>query len=67
MMTLSWVSSASAVSPDVVNIGVGTKGKYVVMNARLVDGFTEKIREAIANGVPMSFTYDIELRKANTL
>ncbi|MBT5375846.1 MAG: DUF4390 domain-containing protein [Nitrospinaceae bacterium] len=67
MLTLSWVSSASAVSPDVVNIGVGTKGKYVVMNARLVDGFTEKIREAIANGVPMSFTYDIELRKANTL
>lgn len=64
---LAFVSSASAVSPDIVNLGVGTKGKYVVVNARLVDGFTEKIREAIENGVPMSFTYDIELRKANTL
>ena len=61
------VSPVSAVSPDVVNIGVGTKGKYVVMNARLIDGFTEKIQEAINNGVPMGFTFEIELRKANTV
>ncbi len=61
------VSPVSAVSPDVVNIGVGTKGKYVVMNARLVDGFTEKIQEAVANGVSMSFTFEIELRKENTV
>jgi len=67
MLTLGLVSPVSAVSPDVVNIGVGTKGKYVVMNARLVDGFTEKILEAIKNGIPMGFTFEIELRKDNTL
>ncbi len=67
MLTLGLVSPVSAVSPDVVNIGVGTNGKYVVMNARLVDGFTEKILEAIQNGVPMGFTFEIELRKDNTL
>ena len=67
MLTLGLVSPVSAVSPDVVNIGVGTNGKYVVMNARLVDGFTEKILEAIENGVLMGFTFEIELRKANTL
>ena len=67
LLTVGWVPSASAVSPDVVNIGVGTKGKHVVINARLVDGFTEKILEAIDNGVPMGFTYEIELRKANTI
>ena len=67
MLTLGLVSPVSAVSPDVVNIGVGTNGKYLVMNARLVDGFTEKILEAIENGVPMGFTFEIELRKANTL
>ena len=67
MLTLGLVSPVSAVSPDVVNIGVGTNGKYVVMNARLVDGFTEKILEAIENGVPMGFTFEIELRKDNTL
>ena len=67
MLTMALVSPVSAVSPDVVNIGVGTKGKYVVMNARLIDGFTEKIQEAINNGVPMGFTFEIELRKANTI
>lgn len=63
---MGWVSPVLAVSPDVVNIGVGTKGKYVVVNARLVDGFTEKIQEAIENGVPMGFTFEIELRQDNT-
>ena len=69
ILTMGLVSPVSAGSPDVVNIGVGvgTNGKYVVMNARLVDGFTEKILEAIENGVPMGFTFEIELRKANTL
>ena len=67
MLTLGLVSPVSAVSPDVVNIGVGTNGKYLVMNARLVDGFTEKILEAIENGIPMGFTFEIELRKNNTL
>jgi hypothetical protein len=67
LLTAGLVSPVSAVSPDVVNIGVGTNEKYVVINARLVDGFTEKILEAIENGVPMGFTFDIELRKANTL
>ena len=67
MLTLGLVSPVSAVSPDVVNIGVSTNGKYLVMNARLVDGFTEKILEAIENGIPMGFTFEIELRKDNTL
>ncbi len=67
LLSMGLVSPVSAVSPDVVNIGVGTKGKYVVMNARLIDGFTEKIQEAINNGVPMGFTFEIELRKANTV
>ena len=67
LLTMGLVSPVSAVSPDVVNIGVGTKGKYVVMNARLIDGFTEKIQEAINNGVPIGFTFEIELRKANTV
>jgi hypothetical protein len=60
------IPSAFADSPNIVNIGVATKGKYVVINARLIDGFTEKITEAIESGVPMGFTFEIELRKENT-
>lgn len=56
-----------AASPSLVNIGVGTKGKIVVMNARLVDGFTDSISEAIENGVPMTFTFEIELRQENMM
>ncbi len=67
LLTVALVSPALAVSPDVVNLGVGTKGKYVVVNARLVDGFTEKVLEAIENGVPMGFTFEIELRKENMI
>jgi len=59
-------SPVFAASPNIVNVGVSTKGKYVVMNARLIDGFTEKILEAIESGVPMGFTFEIELRKENT-
>ena len=58
--------SVFADSPNIVNIGVGIKGNYVVMNGRLLDGFTEKIIEAIESGVPMGFTFEIELRKENT-
>ena len=60
------IPSVFAASPNIVNIGVGIKGKYVVMNSRLLDGFTEKIIEAIESGVPMVFTFEIELRKENT-
>ena len=66
-LATAWESPAFAVSPDVVNIGVSTKGKYVVVNARLVDGFTEKIKEAIENGVPIRFTFEIELLQDNTV
>ena len=59
--------SSFAESPNIVNIGVATKGKYLIMNARLIDGFTDNILEAIENGVPMGFTYEIELRKDNAI
>ena len=62
MTTVTW-----AASPSLVNIGVGIKGKIVVMNARLVDSFTESILEAIENGVPMTFTFQIELRQENEM
>ena len=54
-------------SPSVVNIGVGTKGKVVVMNARLVDGLSNSIMDAIENGLPISFTFSVELRQKNNL
>ena len=54
-------------SPSLVNIGVGTRGKVVVTNARLVGGFTDSIVDAIESGVPITFTFQVELRQENDL
>lgn len=50
-----------------VNVGVATQGNYVTMNAILTDGFSGKIQEAIDSGVPMTFTFHIELRQQVSL
>ena len=52
-------------APSLVNIGVGTKGKIVVINAHLLEGFTNNIEEAIESGVPITFTFEAELRQVN--
>ncbi len=61
------VSTALAASPSVVNVGVGTKGNYVIMDAILKDGLTKEIREAIESGVPMTISFEVELRKEVSL
>ena len=54
-------------APSLVNIGVGTNRQTVVINARLVEGFTADIEEAVENGIPLIFTFEVELRQANSL
>jgi len=54
-------------APSLVNIGVGTNGKTVVINARLVEGFTKNIEDAIEDGIPITFTFEAELRQATSL
>jgi hypothetical protein len=53
--------------PALVNIGVGTNRQIVVINARLVEGFTADIEEAVENGIPLTFIFEAELRQANSL
>ena len=67
MFLFAMVSEAMAQSPNLVNIGVSTKGNLITMHARLVGGMTDSIVEAIESGVPISFTYSIELRSNNTI
>ena len=54
-------------APSLVNIGVGTNGTTVVINARLVEGFTDSIEEAVEDGIPITFTFEAELRQVNSL
>lgn len=56
-------SHAQAEDPAIVNISVDSDGRFVLMNANMIHGLTDKIQEAIQSGVPITFTYRIELRK----
>ena len=48
---------AWADSPSLVDINVNTGGRYVTLDARLINGLNGKVREAIDSGVPITFTY----------
>lgn len=64
---LSLVSVAFGAPPSIVNISVGSSGNLVTIDATLTDGFTDSMLEAIESGVPMTFTYHVELRKIEDL
>ena len=57
------VTNGWAASPEIANVGVSTTGNYVTMDAVLTDGIEGKVVEAIESGVPMTVTFQIELRK----
>lgn len=60
------MAAPAAADPAIVNISVKTKGSTVTISAALIDGFTEDILEAIDSGIPMTFTYTIELREISS-
>ena len=47
--------------PGIVNIGVKANERLVLVDALLIEAFTEDIIEAVESGVPLSFTFNIEL------
>ena len=57
------LSSAFAENPAIVNISVANTGNIVTMDATLVDGFNNSMIEAVESGIPITFTYKVELRK----
>ncbi len=61
LMTLIAVQPVFAESAEISQVQVSTKGKYITVNAKLIEGFNEKILEAIQNGMPMTFNFEIEL------
>ena len=60
-MTLFAVQPVFAESAEISQIQVSTQGKYISVNAKLIDGFDGKILEAIQNGLVMTFNFEIEL------
>lgn len=50
-------------TPSIVNISVGNTGNVITMDATLVDGFNDSMLEAVESGIPITFTYKVELRR----
>jgi uncharacterized protein DUF4390 len=53
-------------NPSLSKISLNAEKELITLDAELVDAFNEKIREAIESGVPMTFTYEIELLKQSS-
>lgn len=60
------VASAWA-KPTISKISLNTGKELITLDAELIDGFNEKIKEAIESGVPMTFTYEVELLKQSSV
>jgi len=59
--------TAYASSPTLVNVGVSAEDNHIAMSAQMTDGFPEEVLEAVESGVPMTYTFHIELRKDKSL
>ncbi len=55
-----WAKPVHA-TPIMTDITVDANQNYLIMDAILKDAFSEKLMEVIESGVPMTFTYEIEL------
>jgi hypothetical protein len=60
-------ASALAVTPSIVNVGIGQSANIITLDATLMDGLNDSIIEAIDSGVPVSITYEIEFRRVHAL
>jgi hypothetical protein len=59
--------SAAVAKPAITKVSLNTEKELITLDAELIDAFSEKIKEAIESGVPMTFTYEIELRKQSSV
>ncbi len=60
-LLLNATQSIADEDPGIVNIGVKASDRLVLVDALLVEAFTESTMEAVKSGVPLSFTYTVEL------
>ncbi len=58
-----WLIAPAWASPNISKVSLNIEKDLITLDAKLIDAFNEKIREAIVSGVAMTFTYEIELLK----
>ena len=61
LVTVVTSKPAYAESAEISQVQVLTQGKYITVNAQLKEGFNDQIFQAIQNGMPITFNFEIEL------
>lgn len=64
---LAWLTPSAWAKPTISKVTVKTSKEIITLDAELIEAFNEKIKEAIEGGVPMTFTYEVELSKASSV
>ena len=60
---LTFGLSPAHAEPGMTDITVDANENFLILNASLTDAFSEKLMEVVESGVPLTFTYQIELLK----
>jgi len=68
MVAAAFVASVQAADgvPDITVMPIARDGQ-VVVSFEMSDAFTPDVRDAIQSGLPTTFSYDLELRRAGLL
>jgi Domain of unknown function (DUF4390) len=61
------VGYAPAGAAELVDLGLIVKDKKIFVTFRMTDAFNDDIERSIASGLPVSFRYDVQLKKVRTV
>lgn len=61
------VSHPPAAAAELVDLGLLIKEKKVFVTFRMTDAFNEDIERSIASGLPVSFRYEVQLKKVRAI
>ncbi len=62
----SQLFAAEEKAPELVNIIITTSAEDLLVFAKVQDGFNKKMLQGVKNGLPISFTFHIELDRVRT-
>jgi len=64
---LAWLFAAAPAGPEQLRVASLVKDGRVHVSFLLVEGVTPELREAIRSGLPATITYEVELRRPESL
>jgi hypothetical protein len=67
LLVVSFAITAEARQPAIKEIVVSNSDRHVLLYAKVVNGFTREMETALQNGMPVTFTFYVELHKLSNV